>query len=124
MKTGDELAVTMEGLHVANAVIEDVNREAGEVTMYIPATRFIVGLSESIVDKNPETNRELLTDQGLEEKPAVVSRANMGPRDATNGPSSAQQPIGESAAERELREAYASTSSLADMQLDSSAIDD
>jgi hypothetical protein len=129
VKMGDEMAVTMEGLHVANAVIEEVDRDAGEVTMYIPATRFIVGLSENIVDKNPEPTRELLTDQGLEEKPAQQSASGNGqspfqaPERVTEPISEPRRGIVETAAERELREAYAGTTSLADMNLDSSAID-
>lgn len=124
MKMGDQFAVQMEGLHVANAVIEEVDRDAGEVTLFIPATRFIVGLSEEIVDKNPEPTRELLTDDGLEEKP-VQQSAFSAPQRVTEPISEPRGPRVETAAERELREAYEGTyvplESMKD--LDSSAID-
>jgi hypothetical protein len=122
VKMGDEMAVTMEGLHVANAIIEEVDRDAGEVTMYIPPTRFIVGLSENIVDKNPEPTHELLTDDGLEEKPAQQS-AFSAPQRVTEPISEPRGGRVETAAERELREAYEGSQSLHEMNLDSSAID-
>jgi len=125
---GDELPLTMDGLHVGNAIIEEVDRDAGEVTMYIPATRFIVGLAESIVDKNPEPTREVLTDEGLEEKTQQRSRLNAD--DPFRSPERLSEPISEprgpraeTAGERELREAYSAAGSLHDMNLDSSAID-
>lgn len=138
MKTGDVMPLSMDGLHVGDAIIEEIDRDAGEVTMFIPATRFIVGLAESIVDKNPESTRDLLVDEGLEEKEAKRSRLNADDparngQDPFKAPERLAEPVSEprggrreTAGERELREAYEGTYvPLEDMRdLDSSAIDD
>lgn len=64
MKQGDEIAVSMEGFHVANAVIEEVSN--GEAIIYIPATRLVMGVAESLVEKPNEGTKQLLTDHPLE----------------------------------------------------------
>lgn len=55
MKAGDELTITMEGFSVGTAVIEQI--EDGKATIYIPATRVVMGVKQSLTDVDPEVDR-------------------------------------------------------------------
>jgi hypothetical protein len=57
MKQGTEFPVSIQGIVVANAVVEDV--EGDRVTLYIPATRVIMGVRHELTDTEytPDTDR-------------------------------------------------------------------
>lgn len=52
MKQGTEFPVTIQGIQVANAIVEGV--EDDKVTLFIPATRVIMGVRHELTDTNPE----------------------------------------------------------------------
>lgn len=61
MKNGDKLPVTIQGIHVADAVVEAV--EADRVTLLIPGTRAVVGVRVSLTDDNTtEPEKETIVD--------------------------------------------------------------
>lgn len=61
MKSGDTLPVTIQGIHVANAVVESV--ETDRVTLVIPGTRAVVGIRVSLTDENTtEPEKETIVD--------------------------------------------------------------
>lgn len=53
MKKGDTLPVKVEGVTVAQAVVEAV--ETDRVTLLIPGTRAVVGIRVSLTDENTTT---------------------------------------------------------------------
>jgi hypothetical protein len=121
MKAGDELALSMEGYHVANAVIEEIN--GTEATIFIPATRIVMGVAHSLTDLEPkgDSASTIITDapslQGASGGPEGVSAPQKAPQEAP-----AQKPGTD--ANKEIEEAYRASGSLSEMNLDSSAIDD
>lgn len=61
MKQGDELAVSIEGITVGAAIVEEVYD--GKVTIFIPATRVVMGIRTSLTADTgaPEVDRTLGT---------------------------------------------------------------
>lgn len=80
MKAGTQLPVTVEGFNVATAVIEEI--ADGRATIYIPATRFVLGIQTSLTDLTPEVDRDVTTqdgigsDEGSDAKDAVEAADN------------------------------------------------
>lgn len=61
MKVGDEILVNMGGFDVANAVIEDISD--GKATIYIPATRVVMGVKSTLTDLAPEVDRDVALEE-------------------------------------------------------------
>lgn len=59
MKIGDRLSVTMEGFEVAEAIIEDI--DDGKATLFIPATRVVMGVATSLTDLPEEGSERILS---------------------------------------------------------------
>jgi hypothetical protein len=57
MKIGDTISVTMAGFEVAEGIIEDIADD--KATIFIPATRVIMGVAHSLTDLEPEIDRRL-----------------------------------------------------------------
>lgn len=58
MKIGDRMAVQIEGVDVAEAIVEDIDN--GNVTLVIPATRLVVKMRQSLdltATATPEVDR-------------------------------------------------------------------
>jgi len=73
MKIGDRLAVQIEGVNVAEAVVEDI--EDGNAVLVIPATRLVVKMRSTLdlnATKEPEVDRVF---GGLEESGETTSAA-------------------------------------------------
>ena len=117
MRAGDQFALQMEGFHVANAVVEEISN--GEAIIYIPATRIVMGVSESLVERTPETSTTILTDNPLEapESRASNSSRQRDPVETPEPPRPVSAPVGDLVADGD------NYVPLAQRNFDSSAID-
>ena len=106
MKIGDRLAVQIDGMDVAEAVIEDI--EDGHATLVIPPTRLVVQVKQSLdlaATREPEVDRVL---GGMENDTPPVSEASQAITPPTPGYNQPGSDVGEG---------------IHNIQLDSSAID-
>lgn len=76
MKKGDTFPVTVQGITVAQAVVEAV--ESDRVTLLIPGTRAVVGIRVSLTDDSPEPEKETIVD-GVHTQPVEESTAPVEP---------------------------------------------
>lgn len=60
MKKGDTFPVTIQGITVTQAVVEAV--ESDRVTLMIPGTRAVVGITVSLSDSTPTSGKETIID--------------------------------------------------------------
>lgn len=74
MKPGDEFAVNMEGFHVTNGVIEEIDGDT--VTVFIPATRVKMGIRAQLTDLTPEVDREFggLVEDARNDEPSEAAK--------------------------------------------------
>lgn len=71
MKIGDRISVSMAGFEVTEAIIEDI--DDGKATIFIPATRVVMGVATSLTDLPDEgTDRVILGNQHEESGPSVA----------------------------------------------------
>lgn len=61
MRVNDQLPVTIQGLTVAHAVIEQI--EDGVAVLVIPATRFKLGIRMELTELVPEVERAFTTQE-------------------------------------------------------------
>lgn len=73
VKVGDQLVVSMEGLSVCYATVEEVHN--GTATIMIPATRVVMGLRTTLTDLEPEVEQAMLGGVDTKEAPADVAPA-------------------------------------------------
>lgn len=98
MKIGDTFPVTVEGLVVATATVQEI--EGDRATIVIPGTQFVAGIKSNLVD----TEREVETDRIMSDEVH---------RETKDEPSDAVREANESIADE----------SINNKELDSSAID-
>ena len=113
MKVGDRFSVQIEGMDVAEAVIDDI--EDGKAILVIPATRLVVQVRQSLdlaATKTPDVDR-IFT--GVEESGSNTSEATEAVSEAPRAPVAPVQ------------QTYGGTADIGEgihnQQLDSSAID-
>lgn len=111
MKVGDPLVVNMEGFEVCYATIESIDDET--VTVFIPATRVVLGVKKTFTDLDSNTGQELL---GRAEKPIITPKEK-------DYEDSADQPVANEAVSSNIKPEDISAEGLRGMVLDSSAID-
>lgn len=99
MKVGDLLNVDIQGITVTQAIITDMDFDT--VTIQIPGTEAVIGLSQSLSDEKPEYVPEV--DRVLLDETEGQTKAS----NETRAPASPPEP----------------TRSLREMNLDSSGID-
>lgn len=58
MKIGDQIPVSVEGLNVTMAIIEEIDGD--KATIYIPATRAVFGIRSNLVAPTPEVEHAFI----------------------------------------------------------------